>query len=165
MAKFRTETTSALKARAWATAAAAVLVAGFTLVGAAHAQDGDLSRHPVRLALKGKGPIVVSDLCAETAALPEADPTVEMCKSFRMTEHQARLYLKNAKPISAQELDHNRDWLPCHVSGKAQVGKVQLEWTVTASGVGKVWLASAPDNDLAMACDGSCRRQVFGRKD
>lgn len=164
MAKFRTRTTSAPKARAWATDAAAVLLAGLTLMGAAHAQDADLSRHPVRLALKGKGPVVVSDLRAETAAAAEAGSTVAMCKSFRMSELQARLYLKNAKPISAQELDHNRDWLPCHVSGKARAGKVELEWIVTASGVGKVWLASAPDDDLAMACDGSCRRQVFGRK-
>jgi hypothetical protein len=88
---------------------------------------------------------------------------VQACRSFRMSERQAKLFFNQARAITTTEFDHAADWAPCHVSGKATVDGLAFQWTVSASGIAKAWRQPAETHDLILACDDDCHRKVFGK--
>jgi hypothetical protein len=62
----------------------------------------------------------------------------EFCSDFSLSHTQAQAFFNQANLITSQQLHHQYDWLPCSVTGSAELGSQLCEWEINAGGVGRL---------------------------
>jgi hypothetical protein len=160
MVTFHTKTRDGRKAKTWAIEAAACLLLAATLIDGGKAQVVEATPR-VSIDFRSAKQITVSGVHHGIEDGPAEDPIANMCRTFRVSPRQVKLFLRTSRTISSEEFDHGWEWLPCYATGTAKVDQVSVEWKISASGVAKVWLLTNHDSELILGCDEDCQRRVF----
>jgi hypothetical protein len=156
MARFLTRMRAGPRAAAWATSSF------LTILSCTHvpafADDSAFLR-----GLSSGGTLYVVSASRKLETSENEDPIVALCKTFHLSRDQIRRYMRLARPITASEFDHAQDWLPCVVTGEAVIGGKRFEWTISASGAGK--LRGIRSSDVVfVSCEEQCRAAALGEK-
>ncbi len=74
----------------------------------------------------------------------------EFCASFSLTKDEAQYYFDNAKQVSARDIHDNYSFLPCYVSGEANLNNQICEWEVRAGGTSHI---TCGNQSMLMGCE------------
>lgn len=77
------------------------------------------------------------------------------CQGFSLTSAQITEYFRLAEPVAERDLHDDPELLvaPCAMTGVLSVAEQRYQFSITASGVARVWGA---EQSLALACRTHC---------
>ncbi len=103
----------------------------------------------------------ISDIKIEAQgnSLEDTDDMREVCRKFKLTKEQIKIYYLESRLSTEQEVHDDYNILPCNSTGTMVINGESFSWIIRAGGVGNF---ENKDKSFVRVCDEKCCKRTKG---